>query len=146
VSRVQELLDYNWNHNVPIDIVGLCHRLGLTVKVVTGSAWDGALDVGSKTIYARKATLTRERFAIAHELAHWELHRNETKAKAFRCDFNKTGWDFQEIEANRFAVSLLAPWNYVWSYQRYETVAQMAARFQVSEAVIEHVLKYHYLG
>ncbi|MBW8016141.1 MAG: ImmA/IrrE family metallo-endopeptidase [Planctomycetes bacterium] len=56
----------------------------------------------------------RKRFAIAHELGHWELHKDISQL--FTCtekDFMaKYKGSIEEIEANYFAVSLLMPENH----------------------------------
>jgi Zn-dependent peptidase ImmA (M78 family) len=139
-DRAGEILDRYWNHNPPVDVVSICHNLGLIVKIAQQAQWDAALDVESRTIYVLAGTESRQRFAIAHELAHWELHRDGRKA--FRCKFDSNERFLEEALANRFALDLLAPWNYVMAYARYESVPEMARRFQVSDALIQHRMKH----
>lgn len=81
----------------------------------------------------------RKRFAIAHELGHWELHKNVSQL--FTCtekDFMaKYKGSLEEIEANYFAVSLLMPEKHFKAYSQglpmsLETVKQLADYFMTS--------------
>lgn len=52
----------------------------------------------------------RRRFAIAHELGHWELHRNESQWQfCSESDIQGYSGSAPEIEANTFASELLMP-------------------------------------
>jgi Zn-dependent peptidase ImmA (M78 family) len=53
----------------------------------------------------------RRRFAIAHELGHWELHKNVSQAVACTSEdmVKKYKASPEEVEANYFASSLLMP-------------------------------------
>ena len=68
---------------------------------------------GKRGIIRLKADLPelgRKRFAIAHELGHWELHKNQTPLSFCTADdINDFGKVSAEIEANAFAGSLLMP-------------------------------------
>jgi Zn-dependent peptidase ImmA (M78 family) len=81
----------------------------------------------------------RKRFAIAHELGHWELHKDISQL--FTCtekDFMaKYKGSSEEIEANYFAVSLLMPEKHFKSYSQgmpmsLETVRQISDYFMAS--------------
>jgi Zn-dependent peptidase ImmA (M78 family) len=64
------------------------------------------------TIYVNSTdALYRRRFTIAHEIAHYLLHRN-TETKEFRDDrmYRSPGiTDAKEAEANRLAADILMP-------------------------------------
>ncbi|TLG09439.1 ImmA/IrrE family metallo-endopeptidase [Nocardia cyriacigeorgica] len=68
-------------------------------------------------INSRNAAV-RQRFTIAHELGHWQLHTLDQSNSLFvdqsvvihnRDDLASAGTDAQEIEANAFAAALLMP-------------------------------------
>jgi hypothetical protein len=102
----------------PLDIVALCHELGLRIREVPAKGFDGALirsKAGQKGIVAVKASIReacRKRFTIAHEIGHFIIphHRNlgniceERKIESFDRNLNRP-----EIEANEFAAELLLP-------------------------------------
>jgi Zn-dependent peptidase ImmA (M78 family) len=88
----------------------------------------------------------RQRFTIAHELGHWELHKHagsvfiDTTSVFYRDQASSDGSKTQEIEANRFAAALLMPhkaleeavgWQPVDPLDE-ETFRRLAARFGVS--------------
>jgi Zn-dependent peptidase ImmA (M78 family) len=75
---------------------------------------DGVPIVGVNSIHHPN----RQRFTIAHELGHYQLHRDVLSSavhvdKSFpvlmRDASSATGWDKREIEANQFAAALLMP-------------------------------------
>lgn len=81
----------------------------------------------------------RKRFAIAHEIGHWELHKD--LSQLFTCtekDFMaKYKGSPEEIEANYFAVSLLMPEGHFKENSRglpmsLDTVSQLAKYFITS--------------
>jgi Zn-dependent peptidase ImmA (M78 family) len=91
--------------------------------------------------------LTRQRFTIAHELAHLVLHKDEdlhideTSAIRFRSELSSKAVDAGEIEANQFAAELLMPSKMLFSeinklpddLGTEEAVTKLAELFQVSE-------------
>jgi Zn-dependent peptidase ImmA (M78 family) len=99
----------------------------------------------------------RQRFTIAHEIGHLELHRRfitdkihvDKKFTVLMRDPNSaTGTDRLEIEANRFAAELLMP---EWAVRRLlerelididddRTVADLAKKFRVSRQALQYRL------
>jgi len=102
----------------PLDLMALCHELGLRIREVPAKGFDGALirsKAGQKGIVAVKASIreaSRKRFTIAHEIGHFIIphHRNleniceERKIESFDRNLNRP-----EMEANEFAAELLLP-------------------------------------
>lgn len=105
---------------MPIEIVA--RRLGLTTEAAAlGENVSGMLVVendrgaiGYNATHAR----VRQRFTVAHEIAHFTLHLKKNRRSQlfidpfviFRRDDNsETGSDKQEVEANRFGAALLMP-------------------------------------
>lgn len=100
------------------DLEALCRNVGLRIRQVSSSGFDGALvcSIGSpKGIIAIRETIRetgRKRFTIAHELGHFVIpyHRhlgnicNPNKVARFGELLKKP-----ELEANEFAAELLMP-------------------------------------
>jgi Zn-dependent peptidase ImmA (M78 family) len=73
--------------------------------------------------YNADHAMVRQRFTIAHEIAHYVLHAKDDLAQSRvfvdrylvyrRSDLASSGTDEQEIEANRFGAALLMPRNLV---------------------------------
>lgn len=93
----------------------------------------------------------RKRFALAHELGHFELHRHHTP------DWNCTEYDFlrfggtqvQEIEANVFAAELLMPEKLfrkdcIGMTPGFQSIAKLAKIFNTS--ISSTVYKYVEFG
>jgi Zn-dependent peptidase ImmA (M78 family) len=95
----------------------------------------------------------RQRFTLAHELGHFELHWTEIGSEvhvdksflAFARNANSSmGWDRKEIEANRFAGELLVPQHMLLQELRDRDVdvederliTEMAGRFKVSRQMM----------
>lgn len=93
----------------------------------------------------------RQRFTLAHELAHVLLHRTELeravhvdKGSLRRDALAAAGVDRKEIEANAFAAELLMPQAILADALRGQTVdleddemiARIAKRFRVSETAL----------
>jgi Zn-dependent peptidase ImmA (M78 family) len=95
----------------------------------------------------------RQRFTIAHEIGHFQLH-NAGEQVHFDEDFRVYGrnknsslaTDPQEIEANRFAAELLMPQKFLFDDfsgikgDQEEVVARLAKRYKVSPQAMEYRL------
>jgi Zn-dependent peptidase ImmA (M78 family) len=154
VERAAErLLEAHGISKAPVDVRRLATLTGITV------AFDdlGSNDV-SGMLYRRSPAPVmvinmhhsshRQRFTIAHEIGHAELHDSDTYLDGlatlrFRDGKSATGTDAEEREANRYAASLLMPT--AWVRDRFlhmvtgrrptdedKAVARLAAEFDVS--------------
>lgn len=149
---------------VPLDI--LAHRLGLRVQpALLGDEVSGVLvldgEQGTIGVNSSQAPV-RQRFTIAHEIGHYELHKSssrlfidKTYSAFLRSDASSTGEDRQEIEANQFAAALLMPSDLVRSeLERIvidladeSSLASLAENFQVSrQAMSFRLANLGYLG
>lgn len=155
-ARAQKLLD-RFDLNRPSEIVleDIAYALGIevTYRPLTGA--DAHLvRVGHKggiTISDRIMERGRQRFAIAHEIGHWELHADRTQV--FLCtaeDMRDYQSSPEEIEANIFASELLMPMRMM--LPKYRTMApglavpeDIAGRFDVSltAATLRYVTKFN---
>ncbi len=126
-SRAQreatKLLESLKIRSAPIDVNGIASAVGL--KIVYEDFTDdisGLLITRESTgvigVHSKHA-LVRQRFTIAHEIGHFVMHHHSESGEHVHVD---EGWkttarnerstkgiDVDEIEANRFAASLLMP-------------------------------------
>lgn len=106
-------------------------------------------DSGIITINSKISIPTKKRFILAHELGHFELHRN--KQKGFN-DTDETlnhwyhhSYSTEEIEANEFAAEYLMPSD-IFRHEcegksfNHEVIGYLANRFQVSKTAA--ILKF----
>jgi Zn-dependent peptidase ImmA (M78 family) len=119
-SRVEDLLSRHQVHVPPVQVKKIAQDEGLLLlESPFPSDVSGAL-VRSGKVVAIAVNLSqhvnRQRFTIAHELAHYSLKHKEGEDHldrnftVLRRDENSsTGTDDQEIEANYFAACLLMP-------------------------------------
>ena len=105
---------------VPTDVYKIADKLGLEIKkeILENDISGFLLTIKSKKSYIvinKRHSSNRQRFSIAHEIAHFLLHKNSAdvfvnNAKAtFRDSNSSTGEYRQEVQANRFAAELLMP-------------------------------------
>lgn len=112
---------------------------------------DGIPVIGINTLHAP----TRQRFTLAHELAHIRLHRGELERTVHvdrgslrRDSLSAAGVSPIEIEANTFAAELLMPTEFLIralkgrsvDLEDDKAVATLAKRFRVSDAAMRYRL------
>lgn len=103
----------------PVNVEGLAKALGLSVFEKELPGISGMLTADhlsgpcGYTIYVNSTDpLNRRRFTIAHEIAHFLLHRNKAATTEFKDDrlYRSPGLsDAKEAEANRLAADILMP-------------------------------------
>lgn len=122
--KAQRLLDQHKLQRAPIDVGKLAERAGyrvvfryfdeadLSATVIREA--NGQITLGINTLHAP----VRQRFSIAHEIGHAQLHlQNDGEALfvdppagvLFRDSRASLGEDPREINANQFAAALLMP-------------------------------------
>ena len=85
----------------------------------------------------------RQRYTIAHEIAHFVLHRDAITDKVEDDTFYRSGLSEQrEFEANALAAEILMPWHLIRSLMQkngitIDNVKQLADLLEVSEAAIK---------
>lgn len=130
----------------PVNVEALAGALGLQIKRailpdnVSGKIEcekDGPCIITVNICHPR----TRQRFTIAHEIAHFVLHRNQigdgiTDDGRYRSDGLS---DSIERQANSYAADILMPWELVIKKRRDGCVSAeaLAKEFDVSKAVAE---------
>ncbi len=133
----------------PVDVESIARSLGLQVlRAPLGDDVSGLLVTkgGKSTIFvAEHHHENRQRFSIAHEIAHHALghHFGDEHVHVDRVSMrdakSSRGTDLLEIEANQFAAALLMPENLVAREMKNVAgrdpearVAELARRFKVS--------------
>jgi Zn-dependent peptidase ImmA (M78 family) len=144
----------------PVPVERIVKALGVKVQFapfdgdLSGMAYikDGVPIIGINSLHHPN----RQRFTMAHELAHIQLHRdrlaNEVhvdKGTLRRDSLSASGLDDTEIEANAFASELLMPEELLQAALAGRTIdleddamiATLAKRFRVSEAALRFRLQ-----
>jgi len=115
-----EILDNLGIKSLPVPVDEVAKKRGLEIKAYDlGVNVSGVLvmDAGKGTIgYSPTESKVRQRFTIAHELGHYELHKQDSGlfidkgfAVLFRDQNSSSGEIKKEQEANAFAAALLMP-------------------------------------
>ncbi len=124
IKPIKEILEIvnHFRASIPVDVEGLAWALGIILeRIFLPDQVSGLIqnlgDDEFKIVVNAKHSDTRQRFTIAHELAHFVLHRfmmgdGNVDDCAYRSDGsiknNKIG-PREETEANKFAANLLMP-------------------------------------
>lgn len=137
---------------IPTPVETITRRLGIDLR--SEEPLEGELSAilyqaeGSQVVIGVNAghAPVRQRFSIAHELGHHELHKDALYVDGFirRDDKSSLALDSQEIEANAFAAELLMPQDIViQEVERHlsktgladpaKLIRQLAKTFDVSE-------------
>lgn len=164
-SRAEQFCKENNINTCPVEIVKVCKENGLEVFeeylgpdvsgmiVVDDKEWEGYNTNQFISVNLAESAV-RRRFSIAHELAHFVLHRNGSKLYAHR-DFLGKGTIKSRIEqeANYFAANILMPEELVkekveeikdnvWGVlPSFVLIREIADNFVVSESAAEVRLK-----
>lgn len=137
----------------PVKLGQLAKELGVAIKVSSlGTGVSGQIQrEGDHYVIRvnRHEARERQRFTIAHELAHFFLHKQIIDSTPSGITDNvlyRSGAPERiEFEANRLAADIVMPMNLVQDVLQKEfdgvvtdaTIESLAARFQVSKAAME---------
>lgn len=142
--------------NVPVDVEALAYDLGLNLKYedlpddIAGKLErDWLAPAGFRITVDSSDGHRRKRFTIAHEIAHYMLHRDllpeegVTDSALYRSSLS----DDMERHANRFAAQILLPETKVReAYRSEKSLAALSRIFDVSDAALRIRLKELRLG
>lgn len=126
---------------IPVDVMAIASTMG--IKVFSAVGWNDNLSGmikkvdGDYSIYVNNThKKTRKIFTIAHEIAHFVLHRHAIGSGITDDALYRSGLsNYIESEANMFAADILMPRKIVaekWDDPR-TTLQSMASDFGVSE-------------
>lgn len=141
---VRELI-VRFQRQAPVDLQGLARALGLAVKAATlGPGKSGEIRPDGEGGYIirvnRHDSLGRQRFTVAHEIAHFLLHR-DLIGSGISDDalYRSNQSDRVEAEANRLASDIVMPSSLVMNAIKVaedlgvaDIANQLAESFQVS--------------
>lgn len=141
---IEELLERSGSRGVPVNVAGLAEYLGLdVVEEPMDDEMSGYLEfrggrwVAGLNIYHHP---NRKRFTLAHEIAHFILHRDEKQRFVDEVFARRQGGaDPKEREADTFAAEILMPESAFRSAitAGVKSVQELAARFSASTAAVQ---------
>ena len=134
----------------PVDVVAIAGELGIRVwemhdlrEGVSGQIWKDPVNGGTSgfSIGVRASEpRTRKRFTVAHELAHYILHRSRLDGGIFEDVMYRGGLSGrEEIQANQMAADILMPFSLIRRLmdQGDNTIEILANRLLVSEPALK---------
>ena len=139
-----------FQNSAPVDVTALAEALGLTVwedeslpEGISGKLFQDPLRggaMGYSIVVRASDAYVRRRFTVAHEIAHFILHRNRigsslTDDAMYRSNLSTR----EEAEANRLAADILMPRPLIVHYIKSFGSADpgvLASIFKVSEAAM----------
>lgn len=135
-------------NSAPVDVTGLARALGLSVtrramENISGSikcSKDGRCEIEINSLHSN----TRQRFTLAHEIAHYILHRDLIgDGITDNALYRSAQPSAIERQANQFAARILMPAHLVRRFHNegITSADRMAAKFEVSPAVADIRLK-----
>jgi hypothetical protein len=120
--KTKSLIEH-YHQNAPVDVLGIAAGLDLNVwednleEGVSGKLLRDAENGGSSgysIIVSSKEAPVRKRFTIAHEIAHFILHRNQINDEIEDDVFYRSHLsNAVETEANRLAADILMPYRLI---------------------------------
>ena len=139
----------HYQQNAPVDVVSIAKDLGLRVwemhglpDGVSGQLWPDPVNGGRSgfSIGVRASEPTqRKRFTVAHEIAHFVLHRNKIEEGVYEDVMFRSGLSSRaETEANQMAADILMPYALISKLidEGADTLEKIAERLQVSLAAL----------
>ncbi|PAV98586.1 hypothetical protein CJD50_03700 [Hafnia paralvei] len=146
LSSVDELIDFAKQRQIvtsPLDVSRLTKELGITMRMLPMEGEEsGCLKQSKDGSWIMTVNSLhhphRQRFTIAHELAHYVKHTIHTKEFVDKAFFRDGKINQMESEANRFAAELLMPED---EFKRFvcetsKKVMDIASYFQVSSMAV----------
>ena len=151
-KRAIEILAESGIRRWPVAVDSIARKKGILIRYVPlDQDLSGMIFVKETTVIVINSLHppTRQRFTLAHELGHFELHMRDIGSEVHvdkkflalaRDAKSSMGWDWKEVEANRFAGELLVPQHFliqalrgrVIDAENEGTVTKLAGEFKVS--------------
>jgi Zn-dependent peptidase ImmA (M78 family) len=137
---------------IPVDVEAIARNLGLRVRYEPLGDCSGKIQRGSDGRYDitvnERDPKVRQRFTLAHEIAHYVLHEPMIGDGIVDDAMYRSGLaDVYETEANNYAAAILMPAPLVKArYRTQKMIAALAADFGVSEAAMRIRLRSLRIG
>ncbi len=137
-----------FQQEAPVNVVGIADELGVNVweepleRPISGKLFIDKLNGGPSgfSIVANKSeSRSRKRFTIAHEIAHFILHRDALTNGIVEDALFRGGLSSkQEVEANQLAADILMPFPLIGRLmaQGNRTIDELSEALEVSKAAI----------
>ena len=156
--RVEQLLIEAGVNTAPVPVQQVAKYLGIKIELEDLGEDCSAVLVRKENRAVigvnRSQHPNRQRFSIAHEIAHFYLHKGDTYIdKGYRVNFRDlesgSGTKTEEMEANAFAAALLMPATWVkdaFKQQPFDLLTEddslekLAKKFQVSTQAMTYRL------
>ena len=155
--RAEQLLVKAGVDTTPVPVEQVAAHLGIRIEVADlGGDCSGVLvRNGNRAVIGVNGEhhSNRQRFSIAHEIAHFVLHEGDTYIdKGYRIHFRDlesgSGTKSEEMEANAFAATLLMPTKWIkgaFKQQAFElteddSLEMLAKKFKVSTQAMTYRL------
>lgn len=136
----------SFQETAPVNVHELANKLGLEVytssvvpKNVSGAIIENKETNRYRIITNAKHPFVRQRFTIAHEIAHFLLHKNLIGDGIQEDALYRSGLSEQrEVEANAFAANILMPWHLIEEAldEGAESTEQLADKLNVSKSAM----------
>jgi hypothetical protein len=136
-----------FQQDAPVHVIGFANALGINVwdlqlsPNISGKIWKDPQNGGTQGYSIgvnASESFVRKRFTVAHECAHFVLHRAKITDELTE-DTLYRGLDGQEeAQANKFAADILMPYHLIQRLMDsgLTDVDELAAKFQVSGAAM----------
>jgi Zn-dependent peptidase ImmA (M78 family) len=135
--------------SAPVNVVGIANELGIKVwekeslnPPVSGMIYLDKINGGKSgfSIIVRKGdSLERKRFTVAHEIAHFILHKDKASGGITDDAMYRSGLSTrEEAEANRLAADILMPYKLIRSLvsEGYKSMPALAEKLGVSKTAM----------
>lgn len=131
----------------PVDVFSIARDLGIAVyRSDLENGISGVLRKDNKfggtsgyvCLVKKGHGKTRQRFTVAHEIAHFLLHRSEAEKGLSEDEFYRSLSNPLEAEANQFAADILMPWHLINDLTEKGVVelGKLAAALEVSKQAL----------
>jgi len=136
-----------FQQDAPVNVIGFANALGLNVwelqlpPNISGKIWKDSQNGGksgfSIGVNASEAYV-RKRFTVAHECAHFMLHRNRITNELVEDTMYRGLGGREEAQANKLAADILMPYHLIQKIMDSGTtdVDELAVKLQVSGAAM----------
>jgi Zn-dependent peptidase ImmA (M78 family) len=139
-----------FQQSAPVDVGAIASDLGVKVweipdmpENISGKLFPDSKHGGSAGYSIGvnpRESYVRKRFTVAHEIAHFLLHRDQIRNGIQEDTFYRGGLSTQEeVEANKMAADILMPYHLIrqLSGQGIREIKELAKRFEVSEVAMK---------